>query len=183
LHIYENIINKNIHTLYGRNQVDVGPWRPAKPYVGPGAWSLQTTSLNLWNKSWRHVLGMFAVPVAQPTHGNPSKRATSSKVIVISPKGKWNVCISGRHQSSTACGDPADEARPASSPPQPIALAEEVLLRVSCSRECNMCQCNENTMKYYWFHVYIDKVLYYVLRNPMLVEWYVVPRSPSTYNA
>jgi hypothetical protein len=39
---------------------------------------------------------------ASPAHGNPSNIAASSRLSVISPTGKWNVCVSGRHRSMNA---------------------------------------------------------------------------------
>ena len=43
------------------------------------------------------------VPVtAGPWIRRPRRMATSYKVIVISPTGTWNVCVSGRHLSTSA---------------------------------------------------------------------------------
>jgi hypothetical protein len=57
-----------------------------------------------------------------------------------------------RSRTRTTRGGPAGEARVASGPPTPTALAEEVLLRVACTKDC---QCAENTMEYYRIHIYI----------------------------
>jgi hypothetical protein len=41
-------------------------------------------------------------PIASLAHGSPPNNATSSRMRVISPMGKWNVCVSGRHLSMNA---------------------------------------------------------------------------------
>jgi hypothetical protein len=49
-----------------------------------------------------HVAGMSVGPIAWPAHGSPPDIATSSRLRVISPMGKWNVCVFGRHRSMNA---------------------------------------------------------------------------------
>jgi hypothetical protein len=83
-------------------QVQVGSWVSVKGTYGAGARSFQGTFANLARKSACHVAGLSIGPIAWPTHGSPPNIAASSKLRVISPTGKWNMCVSGRHQSMNA---------------------------------------------------------------------------------
>jgi hypothetical protein len=40
--------------------------------------------------------------IVRPAHKRPNNITTSCRLTIISPTGKWNVCISGRHQSKIA---------------------------------------------------------------------------------
>jgi hypothetical protein len=83
-------------------QVQVGPWVSTKGMYGAGARSFQGTFANRARKSACHVAGMSIDPIACLAHGNPPNIAASSRLRVISPTGKWNVCISGHHRSMNA---------------------------------------------------------------------------------
>ena len=48
-----------------------------------------------------HCRSVFPV-TGNPTTGIPSITSISCKVIPISPWGKWNVCVYGRHRSTKA---------------------------------------------------------------------------------
>ena len=63
------------------------------------------TGRGSWPNKSRHTLFHFrsVLPViGNPSTGIPSITSISYKVIPISPWGKWNVCVSGRHRSTKA---------------------------------------------------------------------------------
>ena len=58
-----------------------------------------------WPNNSRHTSFHFrsVLPgTSNPSTGIPSITSISCKVIPISPWGKWNVCVSGRHHSTKA---------------------------------------------------------------------------------
>ena len=60
------------------------------------------TSAKRASRSSSHVGGTTRGPTASPTSGSPSKYAMSCRVGAISPQGRWNVCVSGLHLSTSA---------------------------------------------------------------------------------
>jgi hypothetical protein len=67
-----------------------------------------------------YVAGMSIGTIASPAHSSPPNIATSYRLIVISPTGKWNVCVSGRHRYMNAAivgdspeGPPRNRGNPA----------------------------------------------------------------------
>jgi hypothetical protein len=68
-----------------------------KRTYGAGARSFRGAFANRARKSACHVAGMSIGPIAWPAHGSPPNIVVSSRLRVISPTGKWNVCVSGRH--------------------------------------------------------------------------------------
>jgi hypothetical protein len=83
-------------------QVQVGPWVSAKGTYGAVTRSFRGTFANRARKSACHVAGMSIGPIVWPAHGSPPNIAASSRLRVISPTGKWNVCVTGRHRSMNA---------------------------------------------------------------------------------
>jgi hypothetical protein len=83
-------------------QVQVGPWVSTKGTYGAGTQSFRGTFVNQARKSVCHVAGMSIGPISCPAHDNPPNVAASSTLRVISPTGKWNVCVSGHHRSMNA---------------------------------------------------------------------------------
>jgi hypothetical protein len=45
---------------------------------------------------------MLIAPIARLAHTRPNNIATSCRLTVISPMGKWNECVSGRHRPKNA---------------------------------------------------------------------------------
>jgi hypothetical protein len=77
-------------------------WVSTKGRYDAGARSFRGTFANRARKSACHVAGMSIDTIASPAHDSPLNIATSSRLRVISPTGRWNVCVSGRHWSMNA---------------------------------------------------------------------------------
>jgi hypothetical protein len=41
-------------------------------------------------------------PIVGPAHDSPPNITASSRLRVISPTGRWNMCVCGRHRSMNA---------------------------------------------------------------------------------
>lgn len=76
-------------------------WFRGNSRYGSAQW-FRTTPAKRANRSTRQVGGTSTVATAWPAHGRPSRRETSCSVGAISPTGRWNVCVSGLHRSSSA---------------------------------------------------------------------------------
>jgi len=96
-------INIYVLTLNCRSHLFVGPcaWFAGKGRYG-NASSLRWTPANRAKRSSRHESPTSSAPTARPAHGKPRSIATSWRVGVISPTGRWNVCVSGRQRSRSA---------------------------------------------------------------------------------
>src|SRR6266540_1946515 len=92
-----------LHTWNCSSQFLAGP--PTFPrgcgWSGPAALT-RCTGAKRASRSSSHVRGTTRGPTAGPTSGRPSKYATSCRVGAISPQGRWNVCVSGLHLSTSA---------------------------------------------------------------------------------
>jgi hypothetical protein len=73
-----------------------------KGTYGAGARTFLGTFANRARKSACHIAGMSIGPIACPAHDSPPNIAASSRLKVILPTGKWNVCVSGHHRSMNA---------------------------------------------------------------------------------
>jgi hypothetical protein len=81
------------------DQVQLGSWVSTKGTYGVSVRSFRGKFANRARKLACHVVGMSIGPITWPAHDSPPNIAASSRLRVISPTGKWNVCVSGHHPS------------------------------------------------------------------------------------